>query len=236
MQQPLSFSIPQPCPQPWAAMTPTADGRHCAACATEVVDFTHLSNAQILDYLARHQGQRVCALAHATQLAPPPPPARWRQWLLAALAVLGLAPATSASADAAAAAPPVLPPLADTGGRPPAPGQQVTVRGQVLDDQGKGAVAGARVMIKGTDYGTLTDDNGHYELLMAATFEPLKKGTLTLEFSGSPFVFERQTQVLKVAHKPKPLTLNVTLKSVEGRGRIMGRMVMPKAPVAPPRG
>ncbi|WP_262490091.1 hypothetical protein [Hymenobacter glacialis] len=30
------ISIPQPCAQPWAAMTPTAHGRHCDACATEV--------------------------------------------------------------------------------------------------------------------------------------------------------------------------------------------------------
>jgi hypothetical protein len=214
-------------------MTPTAAGRHCATCATEVVDFTTLSNEQILAFLARRQGEHLCINAHAAQLTAPVP--RWRQWLLAALAVLGLAPAASALDNGGAALPPTQPPLADTGGRPPAPGQQVIVRGQVLDGLDNSPVSGARVIIDGTTYGTLTDEQGHYELVMAATFEPLKKGTLTLVFSGSPFAFKPQTKVLKIARKPKPLTLDVKLPSIEKRGQIMGKMRMPEPPVTPPR-
>ncbi len=223
-------SIPQPCAQPWAAMSPTADGRHCATCATEVVDFTRLSNSEILAYLASHQGQRVCALAHARQLAPPPPAAPWRRWMLAGLALLGLAPTGPANA-----APPVLPPLADFGGQPPAPGRQVVVRGQVLDGRDGSPVPGARVMVKDTKYGTVTDDKGNFELLMATTFEAIKKGELRLEISGSPFAFEPQTVVVKVGRKPKPTTLAVRLKSIAGRGNIMGKIRMPEPPVAPPR-
>jgi hypothetical protein len=234
MSQP-QFSIPQPCAQPWAAMTPTAAGRHCAACATEVVDFTHLSNNEILALLARRKGEHLCANAHVAQLAALAPVPRWRQWLLAALAVLGLAPAASAGSGGGAALPPALPPLADTGGRPPKPGQLVTVRGQVFDDQDKSPVAGARVMIAGTQYGTITDEQGRYELVMAANFEPIKKGTLTLEFSGSPFAFKKQTKSLKIARQTKPVELNVTMQSIEKRGQVMGRMMMPEPPVAPPR-
>ncbi|WP_426060569.1 hypothetical protein [Hymenobacter sp. B1770] len=65
----LRISIPQPCAQPWAAMSPTANGRHCAACATEVVDFTHLSDMEIMAYLARQGSRRVCALARVPRLA-----------------------------------------------------------------------------------------------------------------------------------------------------------------------
>jgi len=230
------ISIPQPCAQPWAAMTPTAAGRHCATCSTEVVDFTRMSNDEILAFLARHQGEHICANAHVAQLAALAPVPRWRQWLLAALAVLGLAPAASAVDHGGAALPPTLPPLADTGGRPPAPGQQVVVRGQVFDDQDKSPVAGARVMIDGTHYGVVTDEQGRYELVMAASFEPLKKGTLKLTFSGSPFAFKPQTRDLKIVRKPKPVDLNVTLQSIEKRGQIMGKIRMPEPPVAPPRG
>ncbi|MDO7874848.1 carboxypeptidase-like regulatory domain-containing protein [Hymenobacter sp. ASUV-10] len=234
MPQP-QFSIPQPCAQPWAAMSPTAAGRHCATCATEVVDFTRLSNDEILAFLARRRGEHICINAHALQLMPTAPVPRWRQWLLAALAVLGLAPAASAVDHGGAALPPPLPPLADTGGRPPAPGQQVVVRGQVFDDQDKSPVAGARVMIDGTKYGVITDEQGRYELVMAASFEPLKKGTLKLTFSGSPFSFKPLTKVLTIARKPKPVELNVTLQSIDKRGQVMGRMMMPEPPVAPPR-
>lgn len=232
MQQPL-ISIPQPCPRSWAAMSPTVAGRHCTACATEVVDFTNLSDAEILALLAQRQGRPVCAYAHATQLAPSVPAARWRQWLLAALALVGLAPATDAGT---AGLPPTLPPLADMGNRPPAPSKQIVVRGQVLDDQDGSPVGGARVIIKDTNFGTVTDEQGRYELVMAAGWEPIKAGTLTLVFSGSPFAFTPQTVRLKVARKTKPLTLNLRLKSIENRGKVMGKIRMPEPPVAPPKG
>jgi hypothetical protein len=235
MPQP-SISIPQPCAQPWAAMSPTAAGRHCATCATEVVDFTRMSNDEILTFLARRKGEHICANAHVAQLAALTPVPRWRQWLLAALAVLGLAPAATAGSGGGATLPPTAPPLADTGGRPPKPGQLVTVRGQVFDDQDKSPVGGARVMVAGTKYGVVTDEQGRYELVMAASFEPLKKGTLKLEFSGSPFSFKPQTKALKIARQPKPIELNVTLQSIEQRGNVMGKIRMPEPPVAPPRG
>ena len=51
-QRSTAIHIPQPCPESWAAMTPTAQGRHCAVCATEVVDFTRMSEAEVLAFLA----------------------------------------------------------------------------------------------------------------------------------------------------------------------------------------
>ena len=232
MPQP-QFSIPRPCAQPWAAMVPTAAGRHCAACATEVVDFARLSDAELLALLARHRGQPVCA--RAAQLAPPAPVPRWRQWALAALAVLGLAPATVAGSGDAL--PPPVPPLSDFGKRPPAPEARVVVRGQVLDDRDDTPVAGARVLVDGTQYGTLANEQGRYELLMAASFEPLRDGTLVLVFSGSPFDFTPQTQRLKIERQPKqkPIVLDVRLPSIKHRGQVMGKIRLPEPPVAPPR-
>ena len=37
-------------------MTPTAGGRHCTACAKTVTDFTHMTDAQILEVLRRSAG------------------------------------------------------------------------------------------------------------------------------------------------------------------------------------
>ena len=89
-----SLYISTPCAQPWAAMRATADGRYCGACQTEVVDFTRLSEAEILAYLARRGGRPVCVLAHASQVVPAPV-TRWRQWLLAGLALLDWYPVAS---------------------------------------------------------------------------------------------------------------------------------------------
>ncbi|NVO84912.1 hypothetical protein [Hymenobacter terrestris] len=48
MSSSLTISVPQPCSENWAAMTPAAQGRHCAACAKTVVDFSCMTDAQVV--------------------------------------------------------------------------------------------------------------------------------------------------------------------------------------------
>ncbi|WP_345124937.1 carboxypeptidase-like regulatory domain-containing protein [Hymenobacter antarcticus] len=96
MRQPVSLTIPQPCHQSWAAMTPTVAGRHCAACEKTVVDFTLKTDAEILAFLAGAVSGRTCGRFAAGQLERPlqraalAAPTRWRAWLAAAVAVWGL--------------------------------------------------------------------------------------------------------------------------------------------------
>lgn len=49
----LYLSIPTPCHEDWDKMTPTEKGRHCQSCEKEVVDFSLLSDQQILDLLLK---------------------------------------------------------------------------------------------------------------------------------------------------------------------------------------
>ena len=229
---PSLVSIPQPCAQPWAAMSPTAAGRFCATCATEVVDFTLLSEAEILAFLARQGGRPVCANAYATQVAPPPV-ARWRRWALAGLALLGWQSATSCATQ-----PPQQPPVAATAPMPATAEQQqsVTIRGVVLDGANGPGVAGAFVFINDTQYGTTTDENGRFELVLARSWEPVRAGMLTLRVQGSPFVFKTQEVKVKVPAAGPPVELVVRMESMEGRGKVMGKIRQPEPPVMPPKG
>ena len=109
MRQPVSLTIPQPCHQSWAAMTPATAGRHCAACEKTVVDFTLKTDAEILAFLAGAVSGRTCGRFAAGQLERPlqravlAAPTRWRAWLAAAVAVWGLREGASAAAHAQAA-------------------------------------------------------------------------------------------------------------------------------------
>jgi len=215
-------------------MSPTEAGRFCGSCRTEVVDFTSMSDAEVLAYLSARRGQHVCGRIAAPTVVPQhyKRSSGPRRWLLAALALLGW------QVQPAAAGPPTpLPQLHEAdAAKPGKPGAQVIVRGQVLDDQnGKGAV-GVRVLIKGTNYGTTTDEQGRFELVMAANWAPLKSGKLTLHFEGSPFDFQQQDLTLNLRKHPKPFVLKVTMKSIPDRGQVMGKMRMPEEPVKPPRG
>ena len=105
-----SLHIPQPCAESWDAMSPTATGRHCAACAHTVVDFTLKTDAEILAYLAGAAGGRTCGRFAAGQLerplqraVPVAPAARWRAWLAAAVAVWAVREGLSTESKAQAA-------------------------------------------------------------------------------------------------------------------------------------
>ena len=187
-------------------MRPTADGRHCGACQTEVVDFTRLSEAQILAYLARRGGRPVCVLANANQVVPAAA-TRWRRWLLAGLALLGWHPVTSCAT------------------KPP---QQLPAQATAT------VVPQVSVFINDTQFGTVTDEQGRFELVMASGWGPIAGGKVTLKFVGNPFDFQEQTLKLDTRATPRPAPLVVRLASVPNRGQIMGKMRMPEPPVKPP--
>jgi hypothetical protein len=105
-----TIHIPQPCHESWDAMTTAPAGRHCAACAKTVVDFTLKTDAEILAYLAGAAGGRTCGRFAAGQLerplqraAPVASAARWRAWLAALVAVWAVREGVGSEARAQAA-------------------------------------------------------------------------------------------------------------------------------------
>lgn len=60
--------IPQPCHEDWNAMTEKDKGRHCDVCSKVVVDFTKMSDAEMIDYLQQHSKQKTCGHFRNDQL------------------------------------------------------------------------------------------------------------------------------------------------------------------------
>ena len=56
-------TIPNPCHMKWADMEKTDDPqkRHCSSCAIDLIDFTDMTNEEIIAYLASHKNEKVCA-------------------------------------------------------------------------------------------------------------------------------------------------------------------------------
>jgi hypothetical protein len=186
-QHATSIRIPEPCAESWAAMTPAADGRHCAACAKTVVDFTLKTDAEILAYFQQAGSAAPCGRFHTSQLArpllpatPPRPAQRWRGWMAAALALWGL--------RAEAAAPPAPQPLsAQHPRRKPAPARptrQVArrlVRGVVRDHYSHRPVAQAQVRLQGGHRVATTDANGYFRLWLPAQRGPHRPQRLVVQ-------------------------------------------------------
>ncbi|RXG16041.1 carboxypeptidase-like protein [Leeuwenhoekiella aestuarii] len=62
----FKLHIPEPCHEDWSLMTPASQGRFCASCKKEVVDFTELSRKQIADKVKN--GEKICGRYRKDQL------------------------------------------------------------------------------------------------------------------------------------------------------------------------
>ena len=104
----------------------------------------------------------------------------------------------------------------------------------MLDGTSATVVPQVSIFINSTEFGTVTDAQGRFELAMAPDWVPIAGGMVALKFVGNPFNFQEQTVKLDVRAMPRPAPLVVRLASVPNRGQIMGKLRMPEAPVKPP--
>ncbi|TKK67152.1 T9SS type A sorting domain-containing protein [Ilyomonas limi] len=92
MKRETYVSIPQPCHENWDSMTPQDKGRYCASCAKTVIDFSLMSDAQVLYYLSQSKG-RLCGRFSQEQTERPLVPMKREKkmiWWMAAFIPLTL--------------------------------------------------------------------------------------------------------------------------------------------------
>jgi len=65
----MRISIENPCHEDWQTMTPETQGRFCGACEKTVVDFTKMSDAEILQYFSKPSVEKTCGRFRVEQLA-----------------------------------------------------------------------------------------------------------------------------------------------------------------------
>lgn len=65
----MRISIENPCHEDWQTMTPETQGRFCGACEKTVVDFTKMSDAEILQYFSKPSVEKTCGRFRVEQLS-----------------------------------------------------------------------------------------------------------------------------------------------------------------------
>ncbi|RTQ47545.1 carboxypeptidase regulatory-like domain-containing protein [Hymenobacter gummosus] len=209
------LSIPQPCPANWEQMTPAAGGRYCATCEKVVVDFTRMSEAEVLAWLSRHG--RTCGRFGPGQLAAPPVPRSWATWLAAAAVAL----------SGCESAPP--PPSEHLMGELELPAATATtaIRGRVLSEDGA-PLAGAFVSSRAdTAVHTRTQPDGSFELVLPAALAD------SLLLVAQPPTAEQQ-YVPRLVHPGRNLVVRLRLHpDILGEFELQpGETIL--APTAPP--
>jgi hypothetical protein len=67
MPAPLHINVAEPCHENWQQMTPNEQGRHCLSCQKTVVDFTLMSDQEILQYISQASSS-ICGRFYNHQL------------------------------------------------------------------------------------------------------------------------------------------------------------------------
>ncbi len=78
---PLKISIPEPCTQNWASMSPAEKGRYCNSCEKEVVDFRNWTSEELKDWFFNDKGT-TCGLFFQEQITVGSPPVKKSRWSL----------------------------------------------------------------------------------------------------------------------------------------------------------
>lgn len=237
MKRNLRLNIEEPCHQNWDQMTPQEQGRFCGSCQKMVVDFTLMSDQQLLNYFAT-ASDNVCGRLANDQLnrvlVPTPKKKRlslaylWNVLLASLLITEASAQETPKPKKAPVTTVPNKKKMGDIAFMPEQ--QQavvpVVLKGKAVDAQSGQPLAGMSITIKGqSGTGTSADREGNFSITVT------QKDSLVLEFSA--IGYETQTRVLNaltnwqdVQVYMKPAAAKLEEVVVISYGRTTGRLRM----------
>ncbi len=175
MAKATSITVPKPCQENWAAMSPAEKGRFCSACQETVRDFTRATDREIA---AEFGNGTVCGRFLTTQLNRELiiPQQKSSLWLAASAAVMGFLALGTTAATAQNKVP--------TEQQVPSGGKTAdntltkpsVISGVVNDSEGP--LPGVLIIVKGTDISTQSDLDGKY------TIEAKPGDTLQFSYIG----------------------------------------------------
>jgi hypothetical protein len=162
----LKLSIPTPCHEDWNTMTATQSGKFCASCQKTVIDFSLMSDAEIIHYFSDFKGE-TCGRLTEKQLnsviAEPlvlKPNYRWA-YALSAL----LLPTVAASQTVKNSVPTEIrdPLVFEAKNDENVSTIEIKLKGVIIDIHGQPLV-GASIHLKGTKLGAIAGIEGNFHL------------------------------------------------------------------------
>ena len=173
----FQIELPKPCHENWEKMNPVEQGRFCNSCQKAVVDFTEMSDAQLVAFFRKPSTGSVCGRFYNDQvgrdLFVPRKRMPWLKYFLQLLVPTFLFACKARTQGAPR-------PMGETvwvetkkgvkdkdGNIKDQKPDSTRIRGRVTDQNGAG-IPNASVVIKGSNRGVLTNFSGHYELDITA--------------------------------------------------------------------
>lgn len=185
--QTIKINIENPCHENWDEMLQEEKGKFCLACQKTVVDFSKMSNEEIINFL-NNTNDKVCGRIAKSQLNTPISNHRYNKtpffnkYVAGFIMALGFyTPAHSQESKDPLEAHQTLGEIAVKQSVPS--DKKLIINGRVIDSKTKKPIANAWVTVNGADITTSTDKNGNYSVSIPARFQN-DALTLTITYSG----------------------------------------------------
>jgi hypothetical protein len=170
MPQYLQINIPESCHESWNEMLPNNQGRHCQSCQKTVVDFTDMTDAELINFFAK-QKINTCGRFTGDQLQRdillPRKKVNWMKYFFH-FVIPAFLLSLKASAKSSFSKPyqtEIYPSKKLVQGDTivATNNSNKIIVGKVVDYKGE-PLGAATIMIKGTNIGTTADMNGNFKL------------------------------------------------------------------------
>ena len=216
----FKLHIPEPCHEDWSQMTPREQGRFCASCEKEVIDFTALSRKQITEKV--QAGKSICGRYRKDQLEttyfiPENKPFKNLGIAAAFTSLLALCEPVMGQETEVKTKQTQISQKDKAEVIKLTPKKDLIIEGTVLD-QDDYPLPGANIMVSGSNHGTVTDFDGYFKLIIPLD-EIEKNNTLVCSFIG----FKTEEVILKLVQnkydfvmKQDPSEMTLGMVVVEG--------------------
>lgn len=170
MKANFNLTIPNPCNQKWENFTPTSAGGLCGSCNKVVVDFTKMTDGQVLDYFQMHH-EHTCGRLRPNQLklyaSEGTVKVRPGMTILKAGLISLLLAVVSKPSNAQQPNQKTKTDVVDQSKDPVGETQTIVrdqiLKGVILSENDGEPLAGANIVLQGTPIGTTADVDGRFE-------------------------------------------------------------------------
>ncbi|WP_338790609.1 carboxypeptidase-like regulatory domain-containing protein [Bernardetia sp. MNP-M8] len=165
----MKIQIPQPCHENWNEMSPQQKGRFCGSCQKVVIDFTTMSDSEIVNHFKNYKGN-TCGRFYDTQLntnlvsLKPQKSSFWSR-LIAASFTLFFFSSQSYSQNTNLKTEVIESNQSDKNEddfKETSTNDYFQIKGRVIDAS-KNSISDALVSIHGTNHSTITDKHGNFK-------------------------------------------------------------------------
>lgn len=211
----FTLSVPQPCTESWKEMTPDEQGRFCQHCQKTVIDFSNMTDNELVNYFSGTSG-KICGRFMPEQLNREMViPSESRKPFISIAAMLSalylFIPGTKAASRPMTTQAPGQ--KADTTG--PATEHvplNLVLTGTVVSSELGDSLPYVTVRVKNASIGTQTDNKGHFRLVLPASYTDT---SVMLVFSVIGF-YKEEMSVSLLHQEPICIALSSSVRGLTG--------------------